>query len=102
MAALIENVHVFDADGVAHVFGPGADVPDWAAKLITNPAAWDEVPEAADGEGGDEVAIPSRGGAGSGAGAWAEYAKAKGFEVPADASREEIIEALAAEGIPTA
>lgn len=98
MAALIENVHVFDIDGVVHVFGPGDEVPTWAAKLITNPAAWDEMPELPD----EEIEIPARGGAGSGAGAWAAYAKAKGFDVPADASREEIIEALEAEGIPTA
>lgn len=98
MAALITTVHVFADDGVAHVFGPGADVPDWAARKITNPKAWDELPELED----EEIEIPARGGAGSGAGAWADYAKAKGFEVPDDASREDIIEALEAEGIPTA
>ncbi|WP_032402479.1 hypothetical protein [Rhodococcoides fascians] len=26
-------------------FGPDSDLPDWAAKLITNPAAWDGEPE---------------------------------------------------------
>lgn len=26
-------------------FGPDSELPDWAAKLITNPAAWDGEPE---------------------------------------------------------
>lgn len=33
-------VHVDDADGVSHAFGPQDDVPAWARKAITNPDAW--------------------------------------------------------------
>ncbi|MGB3357600.1 MAG: hypothetical protein WA972_08455 [Rhodococcus qingshengii] len=44
MARLISSVHVADASGVGHVFGPGDAVPSWAAARITNPAAWDGPP----------------------------------------------------------
>lgn len=37
---LATNVHVYDADGVCHVFGPTDTVPSWAYPLITNPLAW--------------------------------------------------------------
>lgn len=40
MAKLAVFVHVLGDDGQMHVFGPGDDVPDWAAKKITNPDAW--------------------------------------------------------------
>lgn len=45
MATLSTNVHVTDADGVSHVFGPADEVPAWAEALITNPKAWTEPPE---------------------------------------------------------
>lgn len=35
-------VHVHDADGNPHVFGPDDDVPADMAKLITNPKAWED------------------------------------------------------------
>lgn len=38
---LAAHVHVYDDQGVAHVFGPDAEVPAWAAAKITNPSAWD-------------------------------------------------------------
>lgn len=44
MATLNSNVHVTDAKGVTHVFGPADDVPTWAQALITNPKAWAEAP----------------------------------------------------------
>jgi len=37
---LARYVHVTDDKGEQHVFGPDDDVPGWAAKVITNPAAW--------------------------------------------------------------
>ncbi|MEV7425154.1 hypothetical protein [Streptomyces sp. NPDC091212] len=40
MATLATNVHVTDADGVSHVFGPADEVPEWAQTLINNPKAW--------------------------------------------------------------
>lgn len=44
MATLATNVHVTDADGVSHVFGPADEVPEWAQALIDNPKAWAEAP----------------------------------------------------------
>jgi hypothetical protein len=44
MATLTTHVHVTDAEGTAHVFGPADEVPDWAQALITNPKAWTEPP----------------------------------------------------------
>ncbi|TLF72918.1 hypothetical protein [Nocardia cyriacigeorgica] len=41
-------VHVHDSEGVSHVFGPEDDVPAELAKLITNPAAWQTDPGAAE------------------------------------------------------
>jgi hypothetical protein len=42
MAGLKVHVHVLDDQGQTHIFGPADDVPDWAAKTITNPNVWDE------------------------------------------------------------
>lgn len=48
MAGLVTHVHVTDKDGEHFVFGPGDDVPAWAKKLITNPAAWETAPQGDD------------------------------------------------------
>lgn len=44
MAKLKAYVHLTDEGGHRHVFGPKDTVPGWAAKLITNPDAWDGEP----------------------------------------------------------
>ena len=44
MSKLKSFVHLLDETGVNHAFGPGDDVPDWAAKKIVNPDAWDSAP----------------------------------------------------------
>ncbi len=44
MATLATHVHVTDAEGLSHVFGPADEVPDWAQERITNPKAWAEAP----------------------------------------------------------
>lgn len=49
MASLSRYVCVEGPDGMCQ-FGPGDDVPEWAAKLITNPNAWAEEPEPAEKE----------------------------------------------------
>jgi hypothetical protein len=50
MAKLATYVYVRDESGKRFRFGPGDDVPSWASKKITNPAAWaggtPEAPEA--------------------------------------------------------
>lgn len=50
---LAYKVFVPDKDGEMQSFGPGDDVPGWAAKQITNPSAWgDEAEETKFGPGG--------------------------------------------------
>lgn len=98
MARLATHVHVQDDQGQNHVFGPGDDVPDWAAKAITNPNAWEEAPvgiPAARTAGGE----PPRAGKGSGRDAWAAYAAEHGVDVPEDASRDDIIAELEQRGV---
>ncbi|KZM72210.1 hypothetical protein [Nocardia terpenica] len=55
MAKLISWVAAYDEHGAARWFGPADEVPEWAARQITNPAAWDTVPapavEAGAGDG---------------------------------------------------
>lgn len=67
---------------------PPADV----AKLITNPKAW----------GGDpaDAGPPPMTGKGSGVNAWREYAAAQEVEVPDDADRDAIVQALVDAGKP--
>lgn len=97
-------VHVHDENGAAQIFGPSDDLPDWAANAITNPDVWadrgeaapvDE-PEAPVGDG-----PPPKGGGGSGAPAWREYAAKHNVEVADNASRDDVIAALDAAGVPT-
>lgn len=42
MSTLARHVSVRDELGVIHSFGPGDDVPEWASRKITNPAAWED------------------------------------------------------------
>ncbi|GGX26976.1 hypothetical protein GCM10010353_47750 [Streptomyces chryseus] len=44
MAKLATVVHVTDDKGTNHVFSPADEVPAWAARRITNPKAWAELP----------------------------------------------------------
>lgn len=59
---LASFVHVHDAEGNSHVFGPADTVPERFAKLITNPAAWavdeDEAEPDLDGEPSDSWTVP--------------------------------------------
>ncbi|WBB73241.1 hypothetical protein O7602_26735 [Micromonospora sp. WMMD1128] len=123
---LATYVHVADEHDQMHVFGPDSAVPAWAAKKITNPDAWvgGKVPSAIEEPqeeaarlrarlaeleaqtvgGGEEPprdGPPPKGGPGSGAPAWREYAASKQVEVPADASREIVVAALEAAGVRT-
>lgn len=124
-AKLATYVHVADEHDQMHVFGPPDTVPAWAAKKITNPDAWEggKVPSAqedpdvelarleariaelkASAQAEPVVAQdgpPPKGGAGSGAPAWREYAARNNVEVAEDASREDVVEALTAAGVPT-
>lgn len=91
-------VHTADADGVAHVFAPGDDVPDWARRKITNPDVWvDDSPDA-DAEDG-ALQEPPRAGRGSGRDEWAAFAQSHGVTVDDDDSRDDIITVLAERGV---
>lgn len=89
-------------DGVTHSFLPGADVPGWAAKLITNPTVLSGDPAVVtDGEPpGSSQGPPPRAGKGSGLQPWAAYASANGVEFDANAGRDEIIGACEDAGVP--
>ncbi|MEV0759529.1 hypothetical protein [Nocardia sp. NPDC050435] len=45
MPQLNTYVHVQDHTGENHEFGPGSEIPAWAASAITNPDVW-EIPPA--------------------------------------------------------
>lgn len=89
--ALLAYVHVFDENGAAYVFKPGDSVPEWARKKITNPRVWSA--EAA-------VVVPPQAGPKGGRDKWAAYAESQGVAVDSDWKRDDIIEALEAQGIP--
>lgn len=114
-------VHVHQ-DGESFAFGPGETIPGALAELITNPDVWDDEPEtvavaatvvststvSSDASSDETVdddpepgGIPPKSGKGSGVPAWRAYADANGFETDDDVTRDEIIAALTAAGIPT-
>ncbi|MEU2013104.1 hypothetical protein [Nocardia sp. NPDC019302] len=108
-------VHLRKDDDLV-TFLPGDDVPEWAAKQITNPLAWGKQPdrvEVAVGPGGSTSfgerlssdgktpdGPPPQGGAGASRQKWADYAAANGVEVEADWKREDIITACEKAGVP--
>lgn len=94
-------------DGVLHSFLPGDDVPDWAAKQITNPHAWEAVEDDLVLPGfaaqpalefvpseDDPTGAPPKSGSGASRQAWADHAESKGVEVNPDWKREDIIAAV--------
>lgn len=99
---------VRDDDGITHSFGPGSDVPDWAAKRITNPKLWDGDEATDSDDGGDPAGAgdgggdggknlpepPPKGGKGSGEDKWREYAAAAGVDVSDAQDRDDIITLL--------
>ncbi|AKY02177.1 head-tail connector protein [Streptomyces phage SF1] len=97
---LIAYVHVAGA-----VYGPGDDVPPEAARRI-GAHAWATGDDQGDGgeqQLGDQAPAPSeappRSGRGSGAEAWRRFAEQHDVEVPADATREDVIAACEAAGV---
>lgn len=107
---LATAVHITDESGIVHSFLPGTKPPKWAREKITNPKAWaeessDETVEepAEQPDAGEEPSgsIPPKSGRGSSAEAWRAYAESNDFDVDDDVSRDDIIAALAANGIPT-
>jgi len=80
----------------------GSDASHELAAKVSNPAAWEDglVPDLAE-PATDVAPVPPKGGPGSAKDAWAAYAASKGVEVGADTTREDIIAALEAAGVPT-
>src|SRR4051812_20900309 len=82
----------------------GTFVRDGRTRVAHSPA--EAVSLRFEGWAGDDPApaqleAPPKGGAGSGREAWAEYAAASAVPVADDATREDIIAALDAAGVPT-
>lgn len=118
MENLIAHVHVRDPEGGPRVLAPGDKVPDWALEQITNPKAWEggrvpaarpapeakpnsQQPDGTTPPAPAAVKPPPRGGAGSGRDPWAAYARAAGHDSIAElATRDEILAALQAAGVP--
>lgn len=100
MSRLASRVYV-DGHGW---FGPGDTVPAAAAKLITNPKAWAEAPEPEDTKPDAAVpaadGVPPRAGKGSSKDAWHAYASLHDVEHDPDATRDEIVAAVEAAGVP--
>lgn len=102
MAKLNTYVHATATgpDGVqlSGTFGPGDDLPDWAAAAITNPDVWDGDPPARPAEpaAADGPVEPPRSGKGSSVEAWRKYATDLGWfeSIPEGASRDDIAKAV--------
>jgi predicted component of type VI protein secretion system len=108
---LARHVHVRDERGRPHVFGPSDELPAWAAAKITSRTAWASdpaAPSASDtpadtaADQPEQPRPPARSGRGSSTAAWAAHAEALGVEIPADADRDDIVEAIRAAGHPIA
>jgi hypothetical protein len=109
MARLADDVgyvHIMNERGSEPVaFGPGDDVPEWAARKMgahVFPDGKHPYPDEATAESEREPgAIPPKGGAGSGRDAWAAYANDVEVDIAAGATRDEIIAAIEKAGKPT-
>jgi len=114
---LVAYVFVRDEHGRSVRFGPHDEVPGWAAEQIRNQHAWEQTgdegqapdvhdsptapPEADEAPTVEHPEPPPRAGRGSGATAWASYAREVGVQVGEHDSRDDIITALEAAGIRT-
>jgi len=106
---LVENVIVADESGGAFLCSAGlveADLPGWAVEQIQNPNVWveDAAPAAAPVDPAAAVvdegdAPPPKSGPGSAKAAWVAYAQSHGVEVEDDATRDDIVAAVAAAGV---
>lgn len=103
----ISNPDVWDGAAPPRPADPDPAIttgPDVAGELARLRARVAELESAAADDGTEPASatsIPPRGGPGSGAPEWREYARSRGVEVADDASREDVIAALEAAGKPT-
>ena len=100
MARLTSTVHV-----AGKMFRPGDTPPEKYARLIGAHCFEGRAhpyPYSGDVDGGDtRTPVPAKAGPGSSKTAWTEYATTNGVEVEDGATRDEIIAALDAAGVPT-
>ncbi len=100
------TVAVEPVSGAVKAFLAGDEPPEWAYGQITSAELWEGgvVPEPVEHapSAPADGSPPPRGGAGSGLGPWQQYAAAKGVTVQPEATREDIIAACEAAGVPTA
>lgn len=69
--------------------------PNTVAMIVGEPVeATDEALDELESDGDGDGEAPPRSGTGSGKEAWAAYAASRGIEVPEDATRDEIIDAV--------
>jgi hypothetical protein len=94
---LAVNVLVVGEDGSPHALYAGETVGEHCFDADRDDE--DVAPELESEEGSS--GIPPKSGRGSGAKAWASYAQANGLDVDEDASKDDIIAALEAAGVPT-
>lgn len=95
MAKLSTHVYV-QHKGEVLGFGPKDEVPEEIARLIGAHAFEDGVHPYSGGEAGKP---PPKGGPGSGAEAWAQYASEHDVSVADGATRDEIVAALSDAGV---
>lgn len=89
-------------DGPKAAFAPSPVSPaDERARLLARLAELESATADGGGQGDDPAGPPPKSGPGSGAPRWREYAARRGVEVPADASREDVIAALDEAAVPT-
>lgn len=90
---LAYTVYIKGPDGKTVPVLAGSEEPAWAKGKIGD-HAFDA------GDDSDEMGPPPRTGKGSGLAAWATYAAAHGIELDDDATKDDIIDALAAADVP--
>lgn len=99
---LITSVHVHNyTAGEKNVFGPGDDVPEWAAVQMGAHCFEDGVHPFPNSTTGTADGPPPQSGKGSSKDAWTDYATANGVDVDPDGTRDDIIAACTAAGVPT-
>ena len=102
MGALITTVHVHDYPaGESNIFGPGDDVPEWAAKQMGAHCFEDGKHPLGEAKAERPAGTPPpKAGKGSAVAEWAAYAAEKGVEVAAGATRDAIVQAIVDAGHP--
>jgi len=97
---LVLRTDVFGRDGIRYVAGTSESKIPEEAQIGDHAFVDPDVAEAA-GEPDAGTTIPPKSGRGSSRDAWAAYAEANGIDVDADATKDDIIAALDAEGVAT-